>query len=145
MDLRNASHPAVATTPPRSARAAGMLLMLLGVANVAVAGWGLAAGPDEIATGLAIGLGLAGAGTVVLGRLVARGHRVAVYVALIVFELLLIPRLVTLGEPGTGTWASLLLLVGLVALLWVAAVAVRRTGSGPAERDPAGSAGGTAL
>lgn len=140
MDPRTASDPAAATIP-RSARLAGALLVSLGLANVAVAVWALAAGSDELATGLAVGLAVAGAATVVLGRLVWRGNRTAVYVALVVFELLLIPRLVTLGEPGTGAWASLLLLLGLVVLLWVAAVAVRRSAGGQVDRPRSDSAG----
>lgn len=128
-------HAATSVALPRSVRVAGALVVLVGVANLAV-GLVALAGGDEVATGVAAGLAAAGAAAAVLGWFVWQGRPRAVYLALVVFELLLIPRLLTLGEPGTGAWASLVLLIGIVAALWVATLAIRR---GRARSDDAGA------
>lgn len=120
---------------PTSARLAATLLVVVGLANLAVGVWGLTGAAGELAPGIAIGLSLAGAGTTVLGGFVWLGRLWALYVALVVFEVLLIPRLLTLGEAGGGTWASLVLLLALVVVLWVATVRTRRLRSPSAEPD----------
>lgn len=112
---------------PGSARTAGVLLVVIGVLNLVAGGWGLTVARDDLSTGVALGLMVAGALTAVLGRYVGRGSLPALYVALVVFELLLIPRLITLGEPGRGSWVSLVLLLVLVGVLWWATIEVRRS------------------
>lgn len=82
--------------------------------------------PGELQTSVAVGLAVAGLVTVVLGVLVWRRHAVALYVALGVFELLLVARVVTIAGAGGSELVALVLLVVMVGLLWVATSQVRR-------------------
>lgn len=110
---------------PTVVRVAGWLLVLVGIANFALGAAGLTVASDEVGVGAAVGLVVAGAVTTLGGRLVTRGSRVALYVALAVFEALLIVRLLTLGDGG-ASGPSLAVLVVLNVLLFVAVVQVRR-------------------
>ncbi|MBY5164369.1 hypothetical protein [Salsipaludibacter albus] len=111
---------------PTSARLAGVLLLVVGGLNAAAGAVALVAGSTEVRTPVAIGLLGAGVLTVLLGWLVLRGNHVALYVALGIFEVLLIARLVTAGGNAGTLWVSLVVLVVLVGVLWVAAIQVRR-------------------
>lgn len=113
-------------TWPRSTRVAAVLLIVVGAANAVAGGVALVGAPDELPVAVASGLLAAGAITIALGWLVARRSRAALYVALVVFELLLVARVVTVDDVGGTEVVSVVLLVVLVATLWVAAVAVRR-------------------
>lgn len=126
MRTEHGAVPGAAPPVPGSARTAGVLLVVIGVLNLLAGGWGLTVARDDLNTGVAVGLMVVGALTAVLGRYVGRGSLPALYVALVVFELLLIPRLITLGEPGRGSWVSLVLLLVLVGVLWWATIDVRR-------------------
>lgn len=131
MRTEHGAVPGAAPPVPRSARIAGVLLVVIGVLNLLAGGWGLTVARDDLSTGVAVGLMVAGALTAVLGRYVGRGSLPALYLALVVFELLLIPRLITLGAPGRGSWVSLLLLLVLVGVLWWATIEVRRSRGAP--------------
>lgn len=112
---------------PASARLAGILLLVVGGLNTAAGVVAVTAGTTEIRTPIAWGLLAAGFATVAVGWFALRGSRIALYVALVVFQVLLTARLVTAGG-NVGTLAvSLVVLVVLVAVLWVAVIQVRRT------------------
>lgn len=128
--------PMSSTPWPTSARIAGLLLLLVGGLNVAAGGVAVAAGSGEIRAVVAWGLLGAGLATVVVGWFVLRGSHVALYLALVVFQVLLTARLVTAGG-NVGTLAvSLVVLLVLVVVLWIAVIQVRR--GRLADRRPAG-------
>lgn len=120
--------PGAPVRRPSSMRVAAVLLGLVGVANAAAGAAALVAAQGELRTGVAVGLLAAGAATALRGRLVWRGSHVALYVALGVFELLLIARVVTIGGADGAEVFALVLLVALVAVLWLATIQVRRAG-----------------
>lgn len=113
-------------TWPTVARVAAVLLIVLGLANGLAGVVALVAAPGELQTTAAVGLAGAGLVTVVLGVLVWRRRAGALYVALGVFELLLVARLVTIAGAGGTEMVALGLLVCVVALLWIATSQVRR-------------------
>lgn len=112
--------------PRRSTSVAGWALLVVGCANALLGIAGLTAASDDVGPGVAAGLLGAGAATVAAGWLVRRGSRRTLYVALAVFEALLVVRVLTLTGGGEGAGISLAVLVGLVAALVVAAIDVRR-------------------
>lgn len=113
-------------SPTRSLVVAGWALVVVGVANALLGLAGLTVASRDVGPGVAAGLLGAGAATVGVGWLVRGGSRRALYVALAVFEALLVVRLLTLSGGGDGAGISLAVLVALVAALVVATISVRR-------------------
>lgn len=114
------------TPADRSVRVAAWALVVVGLANAALGVVGLVAAREEVAAGVAVGLVGAGAATAGAGWLVHRGSRATLYVALAVFEALLVVRLLTLSGGGGEAGLSLVVLLVLVGALLVATVTVRR-------------------
>lgn len=114
------------TSLPTMARVAAGLLVIVGLANAVAGVVALVVVPGELQASAAVGLTVAGVVTVVVGVLVWRRHLAALYVALGVFELLLVARLVTSAGAGGSELVALVLLVAMVAVLWVATSQVRR-------------------
>ena len=120
-----------------AARAAGALLLVVGLANVAVGAVGLLTDQRDLSAWVAAALLLAGLATVVLARWVWRGHRRAVVLGLVVFELLLVPRLLGLGEVTGAEIVSVVALLAVVVALGIATYALRRRDREEAPRDRA--------
>lgn len=118
-------------TGPVAVRIAGALLGLVGVANLAVGAVALIGGPQDVSTAVAIGLVVAGALTAVLARSVWQGSMRAIALGLVVFELLLLPRLVAIDDVDGSAVISLVIQVVVVVALAVAAWSLRR-----AQREP---------
>lgn len=114
-------------TVPVAVRAAGLLLAVVGVVNAGTGVAALVLDQQDVSTVLAIGLVAAGVATVVLARLVWQARRRAVTVALVLFELLLLPRLLTLGDATAPQRVSTAVLALVVVVLALAFRALRRT------------------
>lgn len=106
---------------PVAARVAGGLLGLVGVTNAAAGAYAVAAGEAALPLGLSVGLLLAGVITAVAARLVWRGDRRAALVGAIVFGVLLVVRLLSIGD-ATSTQRVSLLMLGVLEAALVAAV-----------------------
>lgn len=93
------------------------MLGVVGLANAVVGAVGLLAEQRDLSTLVATALLVAGLATVALALPVWRGNRRAVVVALVVFELLLVPRLVALGDASGPQRVSIVVLLVVVATL----------------------------
>lgn len=118
--------PGRAGSSDRASRVAGGLLVVVGLVNAVVAVVALVARAPDVSSLVAVALLLAGLATAVLGRLVHRGHRRATLVGLVVFELLLVPRVVAIDDASGPEWVSLAALLVLVVALGVAVWSQRR-------------------
>lgn len=111
---------------PAASRVAGGLLAVLGIANAGVGVAAFVLDQQDVSLLVAAGLTAAGLATVVLARFVWRAHQRATYLGLVIFELLLVPRLLTLGDASGPEIVSLIMLVTVVLALGVAAWRLRR-------------------
>lgn len=101
-------------------RVAGLLLVLLGLANVVLAGVAAATTLIRLPDSTTVVLGLLGLATVVLGVLVARGSRWALVTALVVFGGLFVVQAFAATD-GSGAAPAVVTLAVVVAPLAVAA------------------------
>lgn len=109
----------------RAARLAGSLLVVLGIANVALAGIAAFTGSIRLADATAAVLGLLGLVTVVLGVLVARGRQWALVTSLVVFGGLFIVQ--AFAATGSGSAAPAVITLGVVVLPLVLALRASRS------------------
>lgn len=108
--------PVPAPSVPVAARVAGVLLQVVGLANVA-GGTVLALSGGGGAIGATLTVLLGGVVALYAGRLVWRGRRVATYASLLALELLLVARLLG-GDTGAATLLVLVLVVVLAVAAW---------------------------
>ena len=117
-----------------SLKLAGGLVVLLGLLNVVLGMLSLTTDLVRLSAGAASGLVVAGAVTIAAGVLVWRGSRLATYVTLTVFALLLVAQLATPldttslpdGDPSASPVVRFGALGLLVAVLALAAWRLRR-------------------
>lgn len=110
---------------PRIVRVAGSLLVLLGLANVVLAGLAAFTGYIRLADSTAVALGLLGVVTVVLGALVAAGRRWALVASLVVFGGLFVVQ--AFAATGTGGLAPAVITLAVVVVPLVLALRATRS------------------